>query len=111
MDLFFVEQVLVILSNDMLRSCPQKIAVVPRSGSRTIRDGMLQKGLGWGLSESVLRDFKRNCIVRNNRIYKQSLLVHNPLRGTTAIFCGQDRISKLKIFHILIEQKVCFKKI
>ena len=30
----------------LLRSYPQKIAVVPRSGSRTIRDGMLQKVLG-----------------------------------------------------------------
>ena len=37
------------------RSWSQKIAVVPRSGSRTIRHGMLQKVLGRGLSESVFR--------------------------------------------------------
>ena len=64
MDLFFVEQVLVILSNDMLRSCPQKIAVVPRSGSRTIRDGMLQKVLGGFLS--VYKDLKLHKVPQNS---------------------------------------------
>ena len=43
-------------------------------------------------SESVLRGFKRNYIVLNNRIYEPSLIVHDPLLGTTAIFCGQDLI-------------------
>ena len=37
------------------RSWSQKIAVVPRNGSRTIRHGMLQKVLGSWLSESVFR--------------------------------------------------------
>ena len=32
-----------------IRSWQQKLAVVPRSGSSTIRDGMLQKGLRGGI--------------------------------------------------------------
>ena len=32
----------------------------------------------------------RNCIVLSNRIYEPFLIEHDPLRETTAIFCGQD---------------------
>ena len=47
---------------------------LPRSGSRTIRDGMLHKILG-----GFLRVFWMNFIVLNNRIYESSIIVHDPL--------------------------------
>ena len=82
-----------------LRSWSQKIAVVPRSGLRTIRDGICYKK-SWGLSESVLRSFKRNYI--NNRIYEPSLIVHDPLRGTNAIFLAKTLLYFLIFFTVYV---------
>ena len=63
----------------------------------------------WGLSESVLSGFTKNCIVLNNRIYEPSLIVHDPLRGTTAIFCGQDLNFQVgvKVRILLLQDLVC----
>ena len=48
----------MILKYQVRLQMPQKIAVVPRSGSRTITDGMFQNVLG-GLSESFFEEL--NC--------------------------------------------------
>ena len=64
----FLNRALKSQRNDFshnLRSCPQKIAVVPRSGSRTIKDGMLQKVLVGGLSESLLTWFPHKNIPKS----------------------------------------------
>ena len=47
----------------------------------------------WGFSESVLRGFKRNCIILDNRIYEPSLI------GDNFNFCGQDLDINLYNFY------------
>ena len=70
------------------RSWPQKIAVGPRSGASTIRDGMLQK-VFWDVLRVFQDDLRGIVIALNTHTNGPSLIVHDPLRGRIEIFCGQ----------------------
>ena len=58
------------------------------------------------VSDGMMRGLcvKRNCIVLNYPIYEPSLIVHDPLRGTTAIFGSFQKIFSKKSVWIPLQK-------